>query len=789
LRPVLRPFIRIASSQLWLVLLLWSILFSAPLHAQNISTDTSQKPDHFSAPLNSFLSTPVRVQPSNNYDTVFWLYKGLCKATGAGKRLVPPSTGLVADAAPAGPPSSKRASSIRVNGNIQYSFLYRSFVDTPFSQQDYQQHTVQTNLNIVIKNRYPINLNFSRRISNSPYFRDFLDVNMQFDPRTYQRNVKQELLERLKTQQLDLPDLKAAEAAAKVALDKYNALKSSLDDPGMLQRITEEREREYYKMQETAGQLPDSVIRANVLSRVQQYKTKFEDKIHKKTGEGADNKYANYVKQKKTELDSLEQKLRLLQSRSDSMKNNIEKKLASVRQKLYKATRPKELRQVESEEGLAGEKRKGMDKFLDDVKGFGIGRSVINYSELTAWNVSLTGLHVEYNPGIYTALAAGKIDYGFRDFLGRNTRRRGQDFLMGRIGMGDPDHQAIIVSAFGGKKYNYGSPFIDTVSDFVSIAGYSIEAIWKKDQNTSITAEIAKTTRPVSGMLRDNSGIKTLFEFGDNANLGVSVKAQSKISKTNTDVSGFFRKTGKNFQSFSLFTYNTDQTAWLLRVDQPFFSEKLNITAMLRRNDFVNPFSEKTFKTSTIFKSFQLTARIPRWPVISAGYLPGTQLYIVDKERIRENAYYILNGSIVHSYSLDDLRMVSSLIYNRFAGKGTDSGFIAYSGVNYMASQAFIFRRLQLDAGYIFTDQEQMQYYTVEANGDYSITPKLRVGAGVKQNKISGGQSYLGSRAQVMIEIGKLGGFQLQYEKSYLPTIWQSLYPVETGRVSWFKYF
>ncbi|WP_315823160.1 hypothetical protein [Paraflavitalea speifideaquila] len=51
---------------------------------------------------------------------------------------------------------------------------------------------------------------------------------------------------------------------------------------------------------------------------------------------------------------------------------------------------------------------------------------------------------MEYNPGVYTALAVGKIDYGFRDFLGRNTRQKGQNFLMGRIGLGNIEKKAII---------------------------------------------------------------------------------------------------------------------------------------------------------------------------------------------------------------------------------------------------------------------------------------------------------------------------------------------------------
>jgi hypothetical protein len=398
-------------------------------------------------------------------------------------------------------------------------------------------------------------------------------------------------------------------------------------------------------------------------------------------------------------------------------------------------------------------------------------------------------LNIEYNDGLYAALAAGKIDYGFRDFFGKNTRQKGQNFLMGRIGLGDVDHKAIILSGFTGKKYNYGSLVSDTINSPINLVGYAIEGILKKDENTGLSVELAKTTRPVTGRLTENGGMKSLVEFSDNQNLGVSIKGQTVVTPTNTHINGFYRRTGAQFQSFSLFTVNTDQTAWLLNVEQSFWKNYLQVIGSLRRNDFTNPISEKTFKTSTLFKSIQVTARVPRWPSVAVGYYPGTQLYIIDKERIRENAYYVLNASVVHNYKVGGMRMLSSLLYNKYTSKGTDTGFISYAGKTYMASQTFIFPRLQLQGMYVYTDQEQMQYYTLDMNGDYAMAARIRAGAGIKYNKIAGGGTYLGSRAQVSIEIKKLGGLQFQYEKSYLPTIYQTLYPIETGRVTWFKYF
>ena len=271
--------------------------------------------------------------------------------------------------------------------------------------------------------------------------------------------------------------------------------------------------------------------------------------------------------------------------------------------------------------------------------------------------------------------------------------------------------------------------------------------------------------------------------------MGINVKAQTVIPETNTKLSGFFRKTGENFQSFSLFSYNTDQVAWLAKADQYFFKEKVTVTGMLRRNDFTNPFTDKTYKTSTVFKSILINIRIPKYPSLSLGYYPGSQLYVVNKEIIRENAYYILNGSVSYSYFHKRTAMNSSFIYNQYFNKATDSGFVLYKGTTYYAMQTISFKKLQLQGGYAYNSQPELKFFTVEASGDYSVKQVLRVGIGGKYNKISGGNIYWGSRLQLTADFKQLGILKFQYEKSYLPTVNHTLYPVETGRVSWYKYF
>jgi len=689
-------------------------------------------------------------------DDILWQYSGICKTLKV-QQFTKQEYELQA--------GKTKKPSVAVHGNIMYDFLYRSYSDTPYYQRDFRQHTLQSSLSISVKDKYVFRFNVVIRQSNSPWFKNFFDGGLQFDKNAFLTNMKRRLEDKIVSTSLHKPDLQTIEAALKKEYEKLNDIRRFFNRPDLAQMIIEERERIYYQ---------------NLKKEQPQLNIKIDSSF---TG------VQEYMALKKKELDSIQKITARLQGKADSLKNIINKETFLVKKKIYQAKNIADLKKLNTEYGLPAEKQERFEKFVSNVKSIGIGRSVINYSELTVSNVSLTGFNIEYNPRLYTALAVGKIDYGFRDFFGRNNSASKQNLLIGRLGVGNKDKMAIIFSAYTGRKNNYGTVFNDTVNSYLNVFGYSVEGIVKKNENVNLSVEVAKSTRPVTGSFSANKETGSLFRFSDQSNQGISIKGQTIIPETNTRLSGFFRKTGENFQSFSLFTYNTDQTAWFLKADQSVIKNRINLVAMLRRNDFTNPFTEKTFKTSTVFTSAQLNVRVPKWPSLSVGYYPGSQLYIINRERVRENVYYIMNGSLVHSYSFLGVKMVSSAIYNRYSNKGTDSGFINYNGSTYLLSHSILYRKLQLNGNYILTDQQELKFFTLEANADYSPTQSFRIGAGGKYNRTQEGKIYWGGRAQLMVEVKKLGGLQLQYEKSFLPTIYQTLFPVEMGRISWFKYF
>lgn len=686
-----------------------------------------------------------------------WMQSGICKPLKI-VRFSGTASGIV--------PASGRNSFLKIQGNIQYDFLYRSFADTPFYQKDFRQHTLRTSLVIYAKDKYPMRVNFLIRKSNSPYFRDFFDGGFQFDKHAYLRNIKQAVLQKIIA---SLPNHNYLDAAKKLLernIQQYNTLRRKLSASGLAQELIEERERAFFK------QMQQPKIEKSGIKEIDSLKGEMEA----------------LVGEKKKQLDSLKQVIDKLGATVDSIQQGMNEMISKAGREINTIKSPAELAKLAVKYGVESQKGK-FDKFVTNVKSIGIGRSVLDYSELTARNVSLTGLNLEYNSRMYFAVAAGKIDYGFRDFFGKSNRSMNQHLIMGRVGWGDIEKRAVILSVFTGRKANYGTVLSDTVTGNIGVTGYSIEAIIKRDEKTFFSVEVAKSTRPVTGSFADNKELNSLFRFSDQSNIGISAAGQTEIRSTDTKLSGLFRKTGENFQSFSLFTYNTDQTAWMIKAEQPLFKNKVFAEAAVRRNDFVNPFTEKTFKTTTVFGSARLSIRIPKWPSLSVGYHPGSQLYIIDRNRVRENVYYILNGSVIHQYTVGGVRMVSSAIYNNYTTKGTDSVFINYSGRNYMLSQSVYFRRLQLQGNIIYTDQQELRFYTAESNLEYAVKTVLKIGAGVKYNKIISGNTYWGGSAQLILDFQHLGSLQLQYEKSFLPTIQQTLFPVEIGRLTWLKNF
>jgi len=80
-----------------------------------------------------------------------------------------------------------------VHGNLTYNFNYRSYIDTPFAEYDMMQHSVQTRLNVKLKDKYPFTVYLTSRRSNSPFFSNATDVSFQFRQAEMLEDIKRKM--------------------------------------------------------------------------------------------------------------------------------------------------------------------------------------------------------------------------------------------------------------------------------------------------------------------------------------------------------------------------------------------------------------------------------------------------------------------------------------------------------------------------------------------------------------------------------------------------------------------
>jgi len=427
------------------------------------------------------------------------------------------------------------------------------------------------------------------------------------------------------------------------------------------------------------------------------------------------------------------------------------------------------------------------------VRSFNLGRTVVNYSELSVKNISVNGIQAEYNPSAYYAFASGSIDYRFRDFVVQTPGRPKQYLNVVRVGKGLKDGNSIILTYFTGRRQLYNAATTDTGNVQVpssSLMGLTIEGNYHINEHILLTGEIAKSSTPAyTGDLKPGLASQ-LFSFKDRTNEAWSLKLNAFFPATQTRVKCSYKHLAVNYQSFSIFTDGSAQSAWSANVDQLFFLRQLDVMIGANTNDFSNPFVGREYKSTTVFKSIQATLRKRSWPIISLGYFPSSQITRLGKDQYMENLFYTLVGNMTHSYSLHHLLMNTALVYTQFYNRSSDSGFTYFNTRNLMLSQSFFLNKSTLQFNASGATNQDYQLYSLEGKIQQAISKALTLGAGVKYNKQTVyAISQLGYSAEATLRIDRLGQLQFSADKGFIPGMNKRLVPDNTGRLTYFKTF
>ncbi len=715
-----------------------------------------------------------------------------------------------------------------IHGNVLYNFSYRSYIDTPFSQQDLQQHLVQTNIGFLLADRYPVQMTISSRSSNSPYFADRLDANVNFS----RSNLMDVIKNRLRTKADSLVNrqpLYQAEELYAARQQKITSLQAWINHPQRQQELAREREKlrtkargrsgETYKRpnlsQAEIAQLiwpennnekfrykrPGIAVKSpginadSIVDKPSINTDSIKNKIASvKDGLQVDSSVIRNYEEKKEELKKLVKELKDSEKEISNIKRSIQDSVNMLKRSVSAIQSNNELKDFIQTNNIPREELTKTQRALLAVNNIGLGRNWIDYSELTVKNITLTGINIELNPSkFYFAFAAGRVNYRFRDFIIKNDKNDlpHQSLYIVRAGAGKKEGNNIIFSFYNGKKASFDNSGTAGPSPLQRVLGVSAEARLKIDQNNYLIAEVAKSSfgnnipgRPAS----TDDLIGKAFNMKVRSNEAYSIKLFSELPQTNTKITGYYRSMGEDFQSYNLFPSNINQDAWMLKVNQSFWKKIVTLEAAIRKNDFASPIAAPSFSSKTVFKSLQATFRKAKYPFVSVGYFPSSQLTLSNNNTLLENQYNTLNGVMSYSYQLRNTRMNSNAVYTKFYNSSNDAAFLYYNASSFSFNQNIFWGKLTSQSGASFTDQQDLQLFTVEQSLSYQLK-FITVGGGVKWNKIKNSQSLFGALGQLGIQFRKLGTLQFNYEKTYLPAYNSRLMPVDIGRMSFYRQF
>lgn len=691
-----------------------------------------------------------------------------------------------------------------VHGNILYNVDYRSYIDTPYSEKDIYYHTVQTYLDVTYKNIYPVRIYFTNRFSNSAFTRQFSDVSLQYNTGDYRNKIRQKIKSHpLPGWQTDsLGYWQTQLDAQRLQLAK---LKNSMADPLRLQQLVAAKEHLWALTQKSGTGRPDTSgiadsLRNWIAGRVPgtnaQVPFYLQDVLRFQSSidglQLPDTAFVTRYDNEKKRIDSLQQQVARLEKQYKECHDRIIALQNKRNHNLDKAGSVQDLQKAMDENGVPDSVLPAGYKTLWAVKSLGVGRTMVNYSELSAKNVSINGFQVEYNPSYYVAVAAGTIDYRFRDLIVRHGATPGQHLYLVRVGRGEKEGNNIIATWYSGKKqlYNNSGSAAALQPDF-RLVGFTLEGNYRLNRVTYITAEVAKSSLPYYTQPGGNKNLlAATVRFSERSNEAYSLKLQTQLTATDTRLTAFYKKYGMNFQSFGTITTGVQQQAWMVKADQPFFHKKLLVSASLKENDYTNPGVNSGFQSNIVFKSLQATLRLPVWPVVSVGYYPSSQLVKLADDSYTENVFYSLVANMNYYYKVQEMNMNSAAVFTRFYNKQSDSAFVYSNTTNVLLNQSFFFRQLTWQATAAAAFSNSYHLYTVDNEVQYNIRQWLSAGVGVKYNRQTNYNiQQVGYSANMVVKIKKLGEIQLMADKGFIPGANRQLVANNTGRFSFFRIF
>lgn len=646
-----------------------------------------------------------------------------------------------------------------LNGHtLSYNATYISRIEGVYDYGNILQQNLSYTTKVALLERLPFNVSLFGRYTNSAYFRNYLDFNI---------------------------DLAGRDLSAIAQRKQQAAIQHSFESKaGMLQLYFDDQLKQLNNFNSLL-QVPDN---ADCLNRYIHYKEILANKdiYLEKIASGADSisqatAYIEKYEKARHTIDSL----KLM---ADSLVNEYKNSVADIKQlnaktkeglagtgnMLTKFNRYLKLLHIDTADVTETRKR-----FWDGFKKLSLGRSMPSATQLSFQNVSINGINTRYSFGsLFTVLQAGWTDFGMRDFVFNSSKRRINNFVY-NVGLGveNRNNDFLLLSFFGGKQNpvyvgnTTGEQKQNTLG--VSVSG---QLSWKY---LTLNGEIAQSQYAIP----TDSGTRKSFRLSDNSNKAYSISAYSMFPRLGLNVNAFYKYYGANYNGFNAYRINANNSQWGIQGGKTFFSNALTINVGVKTNDYQNPYVAQVYSGKNTITTLNAVFRKNRW-LVTAGYIPSYQ-YVSINDTIYENRYQVINCMASYSYKLGDIPSSSSVIFNRFLNDNSTSAYFYGNSSNIALTQTFNFNKYTsaLNASVI---KNNLYSYTVfDGSIQYRISQLVTLKGGFKINSLSAQEyeSKVGGYGSTAWAIPKIGSLSVQVDYNYYPDINYKLYGNTVGSI------
>lgn len=659
-------------------------------------------------------------------------------------------------------PNIKHGFAIK-NGFISYGFSNRSISDTPFLEKNLNQHVWYGYQNIDLFQQ-PFRFSYLIRKSNSAYFRDIYNFQMEYDVNSYRdlmlKDIREELIKQASQLKNDL-----LEMDYNISLKEFTKLNLIFNNTIRIQK--------YFESKELLN-MPDSI-------------SFYEDSVAWRKMKDMKKSAYLFIQEYdslKSKFDNATQRKDSLEKRYEEMRERILKYKSDVKTATEKGADPTAIAEVLTKYSLEHTGLKKGQIFFYYLKKLSIGRTQPNQTELINKNLAIKGLNFEYNSWYYIGLSAGIIDSRFKDFV-KSSKRKDRLFMMLRAGVGKLEKNYFIVSAYKGQKQLYASGNNYTSLNNISVAGVATELRYKLSNTSFINFEMAKSISPD---LKKYPLTQKRFSLTDKANLAYFGRLYIFLPKTKTKFDGSYKYLGSDFQSFSNFQPNATVNFWSLKMDQPMFKNKLKISAILKTNEYSNDLIQQRYNTKVFTKNFKASFKARNFPYVSMGYVPMSQLTYIGNV-LTENIFQSFNWNVMHAYKLGRYKAFTTVSYNRFFNKANDSLILYYNAKNLLIIQQIVINRATLNIDFNSTENLNFRLFSASIGIDYKFTDWLSAGFASRPNNLNKKTASTSMNGHLSMKFMKTGLLTFVFDGAYIPTSDGRFVKNNTWSIDMKKYF